>query len=749
MLALSNIFVIMKKHSIFIASLCGLSAMAQQVKKDSTLIEEVVVSAVLGKSKAKQTPFAIQSIGSKVMARSVESNIMEVLARATPGLNTVKTGPNVSKPFIRGLGYNRVLSLYDGLRQEGQQWGDEHGVEVDPYSVHHAEVIKGPASLMYGSDALAGVVAMFPASAPSNVGPWQGKYIAEHQHNHGLIGHAFQLQKRSKNLFFSLNLSQRMAQNYRNALDGRVYNTNFNEKNLGAQLTYLSGQSFSKLAFSFYQNLQAIPDGSRQTNSRAFTKQVFEAEQDVLDNRPIAHAQDLNSYALPILHQNIRHIRLYNNNHYQHDLGDFDLNLAWQSNRRQEFNHPTLPSLSGVNLVLNTFNYALKFQSVKYLDFRSSFGANGMLQSNKNGQATDFPIPDYQMIDGGVYAFQQWQPGDWSLNAGLRYDLRQVFWPDFYVGKNTSHGFDEAQAPNGQNNLQFAKADLNFSGLSASFGSTYQYGLFNFKANIGRAYRAPSLTELASNGLDPGAHIVYLGNRNFKPEFSTQIDVGAAYQSPNLGLDLALFGNQLQNYISLQQLANTQGEPMIDAQGNKTFQYQQSSAQLYGLECAAYYQPSTLKNLRLDANASLVYGQNKGAQFSGTKNQGEYLPFMPPLQIFGKIAYQWEKVASFCPEISTSLSYEYAAKQVRFLALNDTETATPAYQLWHADVQSKWQVSKHLALNCSLFVHNILDHSYQSHLNRLKYMDSRPAPTPNFGIYNMGRNFGIKLSVDF
>lgn len=78
-----------------------------------------------------------------------------------PGLNAVKTGSNISKPFIRGLGYNRVLTLYDGIRQEGQQWGDEHGIEVDAYNMDHAEVIKGPASLMYGSDALAGVVSFF------------------------------------------------------------------------------------------------------------------------------------------------------------------------------------------------------------------------------------------------------------------------------------------------------------------------------------------------------------------------------------------------------------------------------------------------------------------------------------------------------------------------------------------------------------------------------------------------------------
>ena len=740
----------MKKIFIISIAFSPVFLTAQATKKDSTIIEEVVISAVLGHSKAKQTPFAIKSIGSKVIERSSEGNMMDILARATPGLNVVKSGPNVSKPFIRGLGYNRVLSLYDGLRQEGQQWGDEHGIEVDQYAVQRAEVIKGPASLIYGSDALAGVVAMFPVAGPKQAGPWQGRYISEFQHNNLLFGHGLQLQKRSKNLFFTFNASQRMASNYRNAIDGWVYNTNFNEKNIGTSLTYFSGDNFAKLAFTFYQNLQAIPDGSRQPLGRAFTKQISEAEQDVMANRPAVTQAELSGYQMPVLHQNIRHLRLYNNNHYVSDLGDFDLNLAWQRNHRQEFNHPTLPHLAGVNLALNTFNYSLKFQSIKYQDFRTSFGANGMLQDNKNLSATDFPIPNYQLIDGGVYAYQQWQTEGLGISAGLRYDMRQVFWQDFYVGKNAQHGFDEQQAKADSNTLQFAKANLDFSGLSASLGATYQWHLFNFKTNIGRSYRAPSLTELASNGLDPGAHMVYLGNQNFKPEFSTQMDLGAAYQTKIWGLDLALFHNHIQNYISLKQSSQSNGEPLVDAQGNKTFQYQQSSARLYGFELAFNYQAPFLEALSLEASSSMVLGKNLDETYKNQKEQGEYLPFLPPWQAYAKVVYQFKPKHGFCSEFGPSFSYDYSAKQDRFLALNDTETGSQAAHLLNADVYAKLKFGGFLSLKCSVFVNNLLNHSYQSHLNRLKYLDSNPRQAQQpFGIYNMGRNLGLKLIFEF
>ncbi len=76
-------------------------------------------------------------------------------------MEAVKTGPNHSKPYIQGLGYNRVLTLYDGIREERQQWGDEHGVPIDHYIIESAEVIKSPVSLMYGLDAIAGVLSRF------------------------------------------------------------------------------------------------------------------------------------------------------------------------------------------------------------------------------------------------------------------------------------------------------------------------------------------------------------------------------------------------------------------------------------------------------------------------------------------------------------------------------------------------------------------------------------------------------------
>jgi iron complex outermembrane receptor protein len=143
-------------------SVASLNDHIQYLKPTLGNLNEVVVTGVGRATLNRGNPVPILSISSKVIEQNLESNVMDVLAKNAPGMTMVKTGPNISKPFIRGLGYNRVLTLYDGIRQEGQQWGDEHSVEVDAYNVQKAELIKGPASLMYGSDALAGVVSLFP-----------------------------------------------------------------------------------------------------------------------------------------------------------------------------------------------------------------------------------------------------------------------------------------------------------------------------------------------------------------------------------------------------------------------------------------------------------------------------------------------------------------------------------------------------------------------------------------------------------
>ncbi len=716
-------------------------------------LNEVVVTGVTKATLIRENPVAIQSVSLKQMEQTPGSNLIDVLAKNVPGLSAVKTGTNVSKPFIRGLGYNRVLTLYDGIRQEGQQWGDEHGIEIDAYHINRVEVIKGPASLMYGSDALAGVVSFFPCIPNYDDKKLHRKFTGEYQANSNLIGAGLDLGYSNKHFLFALRGSYRIAKNYSNPVDGRVYLSNFNEKNLSALLGFKSDKGFTHFNFTLYDNMQAIPDGSRDSLTRKFTKQVYETILDTIEKRPAVSSRELNSYSIPALSQHIQHYRMYLHSNYEVGNGDIDFLLATQQNRRKEFNHPTMPAQAGMYVRLNTLNYGLRYNAPKFANMEGAIGINGMLQNNKSMNATDFPIPDYNLKDGGLYVYLKWKYNKWSLSGGVRYDIRNVKWYDFYVKTNSLTGFNtHVDVPDTANAiLQFAANNKTFQGASASLGLTFQINSqISIKANIGRAYRAPNITELASNGLDPGAHIIYLGNTNFKPEFSLQEDVGASVRLNSLSADVSLFNNNIQNYIYLSLVVNANGNPIVDAQGNKTYQYMQDAAQLYGGEVWLSLHPEGLKGFRFDNSLAVVYGFNKKSDYTGKGINGEYLPLIPPLKVVSSIAQTIKPESKYFTVVTPKFEMEFAATQNRYYGLNHTESETPSYVLFNCGVVTEIKYFKTQTLQFLLQVNNLFNKAYQSHLSRLKYFEYyAQSPNQHLGIYNMGRNVCLKMIVPF
>lgn len=714
-------------------------------------LEGVVVTGSTRATSIKENPIAILAVTTKQLDRAVENNIVDALVKNVPGLNVVKTGPNISKPFIHGLGYNRVLTLYDGIRQEGQQYGDEHGLEVDDYNMDKAEVIKGPASLLYGSDAIAGVVSLFPAIPRQNDGLLHGKFTSEYQTNNGLIGNGLRLNYAKNSWLFALRGSYKMAKNYQNPVDGKVYLTNFNVGNFSALVGHQSKHGYTHLNFTLYDNHQGIPDGSRDSLTRQFTKQVFEGDQDDITNRPILTEKELNSYKTPDLAQHIQHYRVYAHSFYRVGDGNIDALLGVQQNRRREYTHPSLPKQAGMYMQLNTMNYGFRYNAPDFSNISISVGINGMVQQNKNKDATTFPIPDYQLLDGGAYLYAKWKLNKWSISGGLRYDWRYIRWNDFYVGTNPTTGFGQQVAAKSSAYLQFQAYEKLFQGMSGSVGATYQpTEHISLKANVGRAYRSPNATEIGSNGLDPGAHIVYLGNRNFKPEFSLQEDIGIQLDFPHFSASAGLFNNNIQNYIYMSSVADENGTIVVDAQGNKTYQYQQSKAHLLGTDVGLNVHPAPLKGMQWNSSLTLVYGFNKNSQFNGKGVFGEYLPLIPPLTIRSNLAYEWTIKAKKSIKITPSIEVEFSAKQYRYLSLNGTETYTSDYTLLHTGVNVEFFYKPEHSIQLIVQANNVLNRAYQSHLSRLKYFEYySQSPNNRSGIYNMGRNLSVKLIVSF
>ncbi|WP_375436790.1 TonB-dependent receptor [uncultured Hymenobacter sp.] len=719
-------------------------------------LAEVVVTGVSRATEIRKSPVPIAVLSKREVNLNSNGNLIEAAVKGVPGLSAVTTGPNISKPFIRGLGYNRVLTMYNGLRQEGQQWGDEHGIEIDQYDIDRIEVVKGPASLIYGSDAVAGVINMLSRLPNGPAGQLHGDALTEYQTNNNLFGTSVGLNYNESGWQYAARGSYRLAQAYRNALEGRVYGTAFRELNVTTMAGVEKPWGSTHLYATLYDNRQEIPDGSRDSLSRQFTRQVAEGDQDDIKNRPLVPTADLSTYRINALHQRIQHYRLLSRTRLKVGSGEVQALLGAQQNVRREYNHPTAPAQAGLAVALNTYNYDVRYAAPAWLGLETTLGLNGMYQTNHNRAATDFPIPDYSLADVGGYVYLKKTLGKLDLSGGIRYDMRLLKWADFYVGPDYTTGFARqlsAAEVNGAD-PQFAAFRTHYRGVSASLGATYNLTeRLLLRANVARGYRAPNITEVGSNGLDPGAHIVYLGNRSFGPEFSLQQDVGLSAYLPDAEVGVSVFNNAIDNYIYQARLNGPDGQPVIIVPGNTTYQYQQGRARLYGAEVTVNLHPKALPALAVNNSLAYVTGLNKEVSLLEINGAAaKYLPFIPPLRTRSEVRLTSQSTWGPLTNAYLRAVLDYNAPQNRFYAVDNTETRTAGYALvgFGAGTNLTGGPTKREILQMFVQLDNVFNTVYQSHLNRLKYFEYYAAsPTGRQGIYNQGRNLSLKVIVPF
>jgi iron complex outermembrane recepter protein len=713
------------------------------MEQSITEISGIVVTGTSKATEIKRNPVPMVTLDRKELTETSSTNIIDALAKL-PGISAVTTGPNISKPFIHGLGYNRVLTLFDGLRQEGQQWGDEHGVEVDENTVDRVEIIKGPASLTYGSDALAGVVNLLPAPTVPD-GTRNGNLLANYQTNNGLYEVSASLAGNTRGFVWGGVVSHKQATNYQNKIDGRVYGTAFNENDLSGYAGLNKQWGYSHLKFSLYNDLQEIPDGSRDSVTRKFTKQISEID----TFRPIVSPQELKSYNIADIHQHIQHYKLYSASNIF--LGESKLSLlfGYQQNIRREYSHPQYPGIPGLYLVLNTFNYDVKFHFPELKGWQTTSGINGMYQANSN-KGTEFIIPDYHQFDIGPFVLIQKTINRIDLSGGIRYDFRFFNNYAMYTKPDPLTGFDRQ--------VSFAEGDAQpfysfkhtFSGLSGSMGATCTLSdALMVKANIARGFRAPNIAEISANGVHPGTLIYQIGNTAFKPEFSLQGDLGISYTKGHLTSNLELFDNTISNYIFNRKLLNNRGQDSVIIKDNQTYKFQQGKARLYGWEAYIDIHPHPLDWLHFENSLSMIYALNKGGKGIILTESSKYLPSVPPFHTNSVLRANIKKKFRYFSSLYLKIGMEYYAKQSRIYSEGNTETPTPGYILYNAgagmDITSKH--GKTLA-NLNILGSNLTNTAYQSHLSRLKYFEPYPNnPTGRKGIFNMGRNISFKLIV--
>ncbi|MFT3933204.1 MAG: TonB-dependent receptor [Chitinophagaceae bacterium] len=703
----------------------------------------VVVTGVSKATQVKRSPIPIVAVSHDFIIKNLNTNIIDAIAKV-PGVSALTTGPNVSKPFIRGLGYNRILTLYDGVRQEGQQWGDEHGIEVDQYGIERVEVIKGPASLSYGSDAVAGVVNLIPYQ-PAHEGQVIGNIMGEFQSNNGLFGGSAMLAGTKNGFEWMGRVSHKTATNYQDKIDGRVYGTAFKETDASLSLGLHKKWGYSHIGIELYDDLQEIPDGSRDSASRKFTKQISEAD----TIRPIVSDAELKSYSITPLHQHVQHYRFYSANNFTLGQGRLAVNFGYQRSVRREFSHPVLSDIPGLYLQLNTYSYDVKYFFPEFSGWNLSMGVNGMYQTNDVTSGTEFIIPSYHQFDVGPFALLKKTFGKLDIAGGLRYDSRSFKNDALYTAPDPVTGFDKPVAATTIGADQpFSSNSYHFSGLSGSLGATYNFNeKFSIKANVSRGFRAPNILEISANGVHPGTNIYQIGDADFKPEFSVQEDVGLTYASKYAVITLGVFNNTISNYIFNQRLLSVNGGDSVIVAGNQTYKFQQGKANLYGGELSIDIHP--VKQLHFENSLSVVYGRNEDIDPKLKSDSNKYVPFIPPFHGTSELRFDFDARKSHIVNGFVKAQLAYYAKQDRVYLVDNTETPTPGYTLFNAGFGAGFTNKKGATiLNVYFFANNLFDVAYQDHLSRLKYFEPYPNdPRGHLGIYNMGRNFSVKFDV--
>lgn len=529
-------------------------------------MDEVIISTAFNKLQS-QNVMKVEHQSLKSLAQKGTSTLIEGLA-TIPGVSQVSTGTSIGKPVIRGLSGNRVLVYSQGVRLENQQFGEEHGLGLNDAGIESVEVIKGPASLLYGSDAIGGVLYFNPekfAAANTVEGNFSQKLFSNTNGSNSSLG----VKASSEKLKFLARGSYNAHADYKIPDGNRVTNTRYNESDFKTALGYSDDNITSTLRYNFNKLDLGIPENgiSEQTSTKktTFPKQAVYAN-----------------------------ILSWNNTVF-FKKSKLDADLGYISNDRSEFEDSDVANL---HMKLKTYNYNVKYYLPKFGKFESIVGTQGMHQTNANS-GEEYLIPDATTNDFGVFGTVNYEWKKNVVQAGVRFDNRNI--------TSTAHGIlgDEGY---------FQAIDKKFQSFNSSLGfKTNLKENIIFRLNLATGFRAPNLAELTSNGVHEGSNRYEIGNANLKNEQNFQTDLNLEYRNPHFELFVNGFYNHINNYIFI-------APNGIITNGFDTYDYTQANANLFGGEAGIHFHPHPLDWLHVTSSFESV---------TGKKQNGENLPLIP------------------------------------------------------------------------------------------------------------------------
>jgi len=529
-------------------------------------MDEIIISTAFNKLQSQNVmKVDHQSINS--LQKKGISTLVEGLT-SIPGVSQISTGVSIGKPMIRGLSGNRVLVYSQGVRIENQQFGDEHGLGLNDAGIESVEVIKGPASLLYGSDALGGVLYFIPekfAQANTFKADFTQKLFSNTLGSNSSLG----FKTSTNNWKLLVRGTYNSQADYKIPSGDRVTNTRFNETDFKTGIGYQNPKVSSVLRYNFNKLDLGIPEEGvlEQTTSKKTTYPK----------------QAVNNHLL-----SLNNIFFFRNSKLAVDVG-------YISNERSEFEDSNIAVL---NMKLNTLNYNTKFSLPKLGNIETIIGIQGMHQTNEN-YGEEYLIPNAITNDIGVFGTANYE---WKMNviqAGLRFDNRNISSDEYGIFGEEGY---------------FENLNKTYNSINASLG--YKSNLNDnliLRLNLASGFRAPNLAELTSNGVHEGTNRYEIGNSDLKTEQNIQTDLNLEYNSKHFEFFMNGFYNHVNNYI----YTSPTGTQIED---NDVYNYIQNEAKLFGGEIGVHFHPHPLDWLHFESSFETVTGE---------KQNGNYLPLIP------------------------------------------------------------------------------------------------------------------------
>lgn len=665
------------------------------LREAHTETREVVVTGLSSASEKRLTATPVDILKKDYFFRHTATNLIDQIAY-TPGVSSISTGAGIAKPVIRGLGYNRVLTVQDGIRQEGQQWGDEHGIEVDEFGVDRVEILKGPASLLFGSDGIAGVINL-QSALPVDEGTALIQLQPQYQSNNNMRAFSGNFAANQNGWNGFARYSQKNAGDFQTPADGKVFHSGFDEHNVSGMFGLNRSWGYAHLQASSFDQKVDLVEGERDSTGAFLT-----------DAAPYQH---------------ITHRKISLNNSLILGGHTLKIVLGVQNNQRREYEEPDNPP--GLFFDLTTFTCDFKLLLPATNGWERSVGINGMRQANKN-KGPETLIPDYRQTDAGLFVYAKKSFGKTHFSAGARGDLRSL----------------HTETLEEDGDVKFNALDKTYRSISASAGIVQEIDeRLTLKLNFSKGFRSPNIAELSSNGVHEGAFRYEYGNAGLRPEDNYQADLGAEFNNQHITLTVSVFDNFINRFIFIGKLAAAGGGDSIPDPEDPApaYRFVQNRANLFGGELSFDIHPHPLDWLHFENAFSVVYARQTG----GSNN---YLPFIPAPKFQSELRGDWARAGKKIQNLYAKIEVEHFFAQNRVLSANDFETRARSYTLVGLGAGFEWRITGRFAPQFSLSVNNLLDEAYQSHLNRLRYAPENPA-TGQRGILNPGRNFVIKMNL--